>query len=248
MRKTYFISDLHLSDDHPQITQAFFDFLAKHMNADVDALYILGDFFEVWIGDDEQSPLAISVANKLKAVSQTGINIFFVHGNRDFLLSKRYAKQAGFKLLPEQHIVDLYGTPTLVLHGDEMCTQDIAYQKFRKKSRGWWWPRLILSLPLSVRRNIARNGRAKSKANQMGKAAAILDVTSSAVIEMFERYNVEHMIHGHTHRPNVHAYEHNNKKLTRTVLGDWYSQSSYLVVNEAGEHTLIKDKTAQSSE
>ncbi|MBD1583142.1 UDP-2,3-diacylglucosamine diphosphatase [Pseudoalteromonas sp. S16_S37] len=244
MRKTYFISDLHLSDDYPQITQAFFDFLAMHMNADVDALYILGDFFEVWIGDDEQSPLAISVANKLKAVAQAGINIFFTHGNRDFLLSKRYAKQAGFTLLPEQHIVDLYGTPTLVLHGDEMCTQDIAYQKFRKKSRGWWWPRLILSLPLSVRRNIARNGRAKSKANQMGKAAEILDVTPSAVLEMFERYNVAHMIHGHTHRPDVHIHEHNNKRLTRTVLGDWYSQSSYLVVNETGEQELVKDKPA----
>ncbi|NOU49749.1 UDP-2,3-diacylglucosamine diphosphatase [Pseudoalteromonas sp. JBTF-M23] len=242
MRKTYFISDLHLSDEHPQITQAFFDFLAVHMNDDVDALYILGDFFEVWIGDDEQSPLALEVANKLKAVAQTGIPIFFTHGNRDFLLGKRYAKQANMTLLPEQHVVDLYGTPTLVLHGDEMCIDDIAYQKFRKKSRGWWWPKLILSLPLSVRRNIAKNGRAKSKAKQMNQAADILDVTPSAVLEMFERYNVAHMIHGHTHRPDVHTYKHNNKQLTRTVLGDWYSQSSYLVVNEADEQQLLSNE------
>ncbi|CAH9050618.1 UDP-2,3-diacylglucosamine hydrolase [Pseudoalteromonas holothuriae] len=244
MRKTYFISDLHLSEEHPKITQAFFNFLSQHINADVDALYILGDFFEVWIGDDEQSPLAIEVANKLNAVSQVGVKVFFIHGNRDFLLGTRYAKQAGFELLPEQQVIDLYGASTVILHGDEMCTQDIAYQKFRKKSRGWWWPRLILSLPLSVRRNIARNGRAKSKAKQMNQTTDILDVTQSAVIAMFEQNQVEHMIHGHTHRPDVHHYKHNNKTLTRTVLGDWYSQGSYLVVNEHGEHTLVKDAPA----
>ncbi|WP_105167879.1 UDP-2,3-diacylglucosamine diphosphatase [Pseudoalteromonas sp. T1lg23B] len=244
MRKTYFISDLHLSEDHPAITQAFYEFLSAHMNQDVDALYILGDFFEVWIGDDEHSVLGQEVAQRLAALQKMGIRTYFIHGNRDFLLGKHYAKQAGMTLLPEQCVIDLYGTPTVILHGDEMCTEDLAYQKFRKKSRGWWWPRLILSLPLSVRRKIARDARAKSKANQMGKAAEILDVTHSAVIEMFERYQVTQMIHGHTHRPGVHRYEHKGNTLTRTVLGDWYSQSAYLVVNELGEQTLVKDQTA----
>ncbi|CAM4158027.1 UDP-2,3-diacylglucosamine diphosphatase [Pseudoalteromonas byunsanensis] len=244
MRKTYFISDLHLSEDHPAITEAFYEFLSVHMNHDVDALYILGDFFEVWIGDDEHSALAQEVAQKLAALQKLGIRTYFIHGNRDFLLGKRYAKQAGMTLLPEQCVIDLYGTPTVILHGDEMCIEDIAYQKFRKKSRGWWWPKLILSLPLSVRRKIARDARAKSKANQMGKAAEILDVTTSAVLEMFKRHNVAHMIHGHTHRPDIHQYEHEGNTLTRTVLGDWYSQSAYLVVNELGEQTLVKDQTA----
>jgi UDP-2,3-diacylglucosamine hydrolase len=241
MRNTYFISDLNLSDDHPTITHAFFNFLEQHMTADVDALYILGDFFEVWIGDDEQSALANQIADKLSAVSKNGIDVYFLHGNRDFLLGKRYAKQANMTLLPEQHVINLYGTPTVLLHGDEMCIDDVAYQKFRKKSRGWWWPRLILSLPLSVRRNIAKNGRAKSKAKQMNQASEILDVTTSAVLDMFAKYQVSNMIHGHTHRPDVHQYQHNSKTLTRTVLGDWYSQGSYLVVNELGEPTLIED-------
>ncbi|OHU86634.1 MULTISPECIES: UDP-2,3-diacylglucosamine diphosphatase [Pseudoalteromonas] len=244
MRKTYFISDLHLSEDSPVITEAFFDFLSQHMSAEVDALYILGDFFEVWIGDDEHSTLAQQVVQKLAALKEMGIRTYFIHGNRDFLLGKRYAKQAGMTLLPEQHVIDLYGIKTVILHGDEMCTEDIAYQKFRKKSRGWWWPKMILSLPLSIRRKIARDARAKSKANQMGKAAEILDVTHSAVIEMFERYQVTQMIHGHTHRPDVHHYEQHGQTLTRTVLGDWYSQGSFLVVNELGEQTLIKDQTA----
>ncbi|MBQ4851052.1 UDP-2,3-diacylglucosamine diphosphatase [Pseudoalteromonas sp. MMG012] len=238
MRKTYFISDLHLTDDRPDITRAFYDFLDTHMNQEVDALYILGDFFEVWIGDDEQAPLAINIAEKLKTLQSMHISVYFLHGNRDFLLGKAYAQQAGFTLLPEQIVVNLYGTNTVILHGDEMCTQDIAYQQFRKKSRGWWWPKLILATPLWYRRRVARKARLKSKQNQSGKAVEILDVTNDAVKDMFAQHNVCNMIHGHTHRPYVHTYEPIQPEqplLTRTVLGDWYSQSSYLVVNELGQ-------------
>ena len=235
MRKTYFISDLHLSDDRSDITQAFFTFLDEHMNTDVDALYILGDFFEVWIGDDERAPLANLVAEKLTNLKELNIDVYFLHGNRDFLIGKRYAKQANFRLLPEQAVIDLYGNKTVILHGDEMCTQDIAYQNFRKKSRGWWWPKLILATPLWYRRRVAKNARQKSKENQKGKALDILDVTSEAVQAMFEKYNVCNMIHGHTHRPCVHTSQTDDQEFTRTVLGDWYSQSSYLVVNELGQ-------------
>ena len=139
-----------------------------------------------------------------------------------------YAKSASMTLLPEQVVIDLYGTPTVILHGDEMCTQDIEYQKFRKKSRGWWWPKLMLAMPLWYRKKIARNAREKSKQSQAGKALEILDVTEDAVLAMFEKHQVTNMIHGHTHRPNVHHYKQNGKTLTRTVLGDWYEQGSYL--------------------
>ncbi|WP_462180352.1 UDP-2,3-diacylglucosamine diphosphatase [Pseudoalteromonas gelatinilytica] len=229
MNQSYFIADLHLTENRPDITAAFFDFLdSKIINDDVDALYILGDFFEVWVGDDYQTDLSKSVAARLSQVSKSGTEVFFIHGNRDFIMREGYAKSASMTLLPEQVVIDLYGTPTVILHGDEMCTQDIEYQKFRKKSRGWWWPKLMLAMPLWYRKKIARNAREKSKQSQASKALEILDVTEDAVLAMFEKHQVVNMIHGHTHRPNVHHYNHAGKTLTRTVLGDWYEQESYL--------------------
>jgi len=231
MNQSYFIADLHLTENRPDITAAFFDFLdSKIINDDVDALYILGDFFEVWVGDDYQTDLSKSVAARLCQVSKSGTEVFFIHGNRDFIMREDYAKSASMTLLPEQVVIDLYGTPTVILHGDEMCTQDIEYQQFRKKSRGWWWPKLMLAMPLWYRKKIARNAREKSKQSQAGKALEILDVTEDAVLAMFEKHQVANMIHGHTHRPNVHHYNHAGKTLTRTVLGDWYEQGSYLRV------------------
>ncbi|WP_440055694.1 UDP-2,3-diacylglucosamine diphosphatase [Pseudoalteromonas sp. T1lg65] len=236
MGKTYFISDLHLAEHRTDITQAFYTFLEQHMSSSVDALYILGDFFELWVGDDERNPLAIEVAAKLKALSQFNIKVFFIHGNRDFLIRQQYADLCGMTLLPEQAVIDLYGKPTVIMHGDEMCTQDLVYQKFRKKSRGWWWPKLMLAMPLWYRRRVAAKARRKSKENQKGKAPEILDVTEEAVLAMFANYGVKNMIHGHTHRPDVHHYPEGK---VRTVLGDWYSQSSYLVVDESGEQRLL---------
>ncbi|RJF37393.1 UDP-2,3-diacylglucosamine diphosphatase [Pseudoalteromonas gelatinilytica] len=231
MNQSYFIADLHLTENRSDITAAFFDFLdSKIINDDVDALYILGDFFEVWVGDDYQTDLSKSVAARLSQASKSGTEVFFIHGNRDFIMREDYAKSASMTLLPEQVVIDLYGTPTVILHGDEMCTQDIEYQKFRKKSRGWWWPKLMLAMPLWYRKKIARNAREKSKQSQAGKALEILDVTEDAVLAMFEKHQVANMIHGHTHRPNVHHYNQSGKTLTRTVLGDWYEQGSYLRV------------------
>jgi len=239
MKQSYFIADLHLTENRPDITVAFFDFLDnKIINDDVDALYILGDFFEVWVGDDYQTDLSINVAARLSLVSESGTEVFFIHGNRDFIMREDYAKSASMTLLPEQVVIDLYGTPTVILHGDEMCTQDVEYQKFRKKSRGWWWPKLMLAMPLWYRKKIARNAREKSKQSQAGKALEILDVTEDAVLAMFEKHKVVNMIHGHTHRPNVHHYRVNNKTLTRTVLGDWYEQGSYLRVTPANQELI----------
>lgn len=241
MRQTYFIADLHLSENRPDISAAFYAFLnTKIINQPVDALYILGDFFEVWVGDDYVTELSTNVAKHLKAVRDSGIAIYFIHGNRDFIMRSKYAKKAGMILLPEQHVIDLYGTPTVILHGDEMCTQDTEYQQFRKKSRGWWWPKLMLALPLWYRRSLARKIRAKSKMNQASKALDILDVTEQAVLDMFAKHQVNNMIHGHTHRPDVHHYNVKSTQLTRTVLGDWYEQGSYLVVTEQ-QQTLISE-------
>ncbi|PLT25270.1 UDP-2,3-diacylglucosamine diphosphatase, partial [Pseudoalteromonas sp. MelDa3] len=155
---------------------------------------------------------------------------YFIHGNRDFIMRKQYADMAAMTLLDEQTVIDLYGTPTVILHGDEMCTQDTEYQNFRKKSRGWWWPKLMLAMPLWYRKKIARNAREKSKLSQADKSIKILDVVDEAVLATFAKHNVTNMIHGHTHRPDVHTYSSNGKALTRTVLGDWYEQGSYLVV------------------
>lgn len=239
MSKTYFISDLHLSDDTPIINRAFFSFLdSLELQANtVDALYILGDFFEVWIGDDLKTPLSEQVAKRLSSLRELGIKVYFIHGNRDFLLGKRYAKKANFTLLPEQTVIDLYGTPTLICHGDELCTDDVDYQKFRKKSRGWWWPRLMTSLPLFYRKRVAANIQAKSKEAKKNKSLAIMDVNDEAVLGAFATHQVSQMIHGHTHRPNTHHYEPKN---TRYVLGDWYEQGSYLVADKNGCQLVFK--------
>lgn len=239
-RQTYFIADLHLSENRPDITAAFFKFLHSHIAPHkVDALYILGDFFEVWVGDDYVSELSCEVAKQLKAVNNSGVPIYFVHGNRDFIMRNQYAEMAGMTLLDEQTVIDLYGTPTVILHGDEMCTQDIEYQAFRRKSRGWWWTKLMLAMPLWYRKKIARNARKKSKLSQADKPPEILDVVESAVLETFAKHGVANMIHGHTHRPNVHQYNVDGQTLTRTVLGDWYTQGSYLIVTANSQQLIF---------
>jgi UDP-2,3-diacylglucosamine hydrolase len=238
-RKTYFIADLHLSENRPDISAAFFNFLDSHIQGkNVDALYILGDFFEVWVGDDYITALSADVAQHLKAVSNSGTPVYFIHGNRDFIMREKYVNMAGMTLLNEQTVIDLYGTPTVILHGDEMCTQDIEYQQFRKKARGWWWPKLILAMPRWYRKKIACNARKKSKLSQADKPIKILDVVDNAVLATFAKHNVANMIHGHTHRPNVHTYNINDHTLTRTVLGDWYMQGSYLVVTPQSQELV----------
>ncbi|WP_018693605.1 UDP-2,3-diacylglucosamine diphosphatase [Algicola sagamiensis] len=234
MQKTLFISDLHLCESRPDITALFVEFI-QTTAVDCDALYILGDFFEVWVGDDDDSSLHKEVAITLRQLSDGGVPVFFIHGNRDFLLGKSYATQSGMKLLPEESIIDLYGERVLIMHGDSLCTQDLAYQKFRKKSRSWWWPRLMLLLPLSYRQKLGKSARDKSKLAQMDLAQMnmdldILDVTPEAVIEVMEKHQVKTLIHGHTHRPDQHDIQLAHSTGKRIVLGDWYTQGSYLIV------------------
>ena len=229
---TYFISDLHLSADRDDINQCLFQFLSEQA-PHADALYVLGDLFEVWIGDDDQNNFTLSIAKAFNTLRQSGVPIYFIHGNRDFLIRQRFAKQAGFKILPEQVVIDLYGEPTLIMHGDELCTKDTEYQAFRKKARSWWWPKIMLSLPLATRRKLAIKGRATSKQKQSVLSAEIMDVTSKEVIACMQKFAVKTLIHGHTHRPAIHPLEINNQSAQRVVLGDWYDQGSILKVSAA---------------
>jgi UDP-2,3-diacylglucosamine hydrolase len=228
---TYFISDLHLSADREDINQCLFEFLLEQA-PQADALYVLGDLFEVWIGDDDQNSFTLSIAKAFHELSLSGVPVYFIHGNRDFLIRERFAKQAGMKILPEQQVIDLYGQATLIMHGDELCTRDIDYQVFRKKARSWWWPRIMLSLPLSTRRKLARKGRAISKQKQTKLSAEIMDVTPDEVVNTMQKFSVKRLIHGHTHRPAIHDLVINNLAAQRIVLGDWYEQGSVLKVTK----------------
>jgi UDP-2,3-diacylglucosamine hydrolase len=233
---TYFISDLHLAADRDDINQCLFTFLSEQV-PQADALYVLGDLFEVWIGDDDKNSFTLSIAKAFNALRQSGVPVYFIHGNRDFLIRERFAKQAGFKILPEQVVIDLYGEPTLIMHGDELCTKDIEYQNFRKKARSWWWPRIMLSLPLSMRRKLAKKGRETSKKKQSHLTAEIMDVTPEEVITYMQNFAVKKLIHGHTHRPAIHPLEISGQPAQRIVLGDWYDQGSILKVSK--EHTSL---------
>lgn len=233
MPYTLFISDLHLCQTRPDITGAFFAFLESHITADCDALYILGDFFEYWIGDDDSTPFIQSIIKALRKTSQK-VPVYFIHGNRDFLIGDKFAKACNMELLAESEVIDLYGRQTLIMHGDSLCTQDVKYMKFRKKSRSKWWQTMILSLPLFIRRHIAKSARQKSMMNQQNVDMSILDVTPYEVLDQMSKHNVDLLIHGHTHRPNIHSIKQTEPPGERIVLGDWYDQGSYLVCTAQG--------------
>ncbi len=227
---TLFIADLHLSADRPDITAAFLSFLQQQAS-EAEALYILGDLFEVWIGDDNPEPLLDEVAAALQQLRIQGVPVYFIHGNRDFLLKQRYASKAGMFLLPPQMVINLYGQPVLIMHGDSLCTLDVNYHKFRKWWNQPWWQWLMLKLPLWYRQRLARKARAKSAEHKKLYSSEIMDVTQEEVILQMSVNQVQKLIHGHTHRPAVHQLEVNNQPAERYVLGDWYTQSSYLKVS-----------------
>ncbi|QEY13249.1 UDP-2,3-diacylglucosamine diphosphatase [Cellvibrio sp. KY-YJ-3] len=218
---TLFISDLHLHESRPQITRAFFHFLhTQAINA--ESLYILGDFFDAWIGDDDDAELPQQVANELLALTRNGVTIYFMHGNRDFLLGDSYAKKSGMIIIPEGTVIDLYGTATLLVHGDALCTDDKDYQAFRAMVRSAQWQQQVLAQPLAARRALAAQLRDKSQSMNSLKAADIMDVTPAEVVKQMEEAKVQVMIHGHTHRPARHKLLANNRPAERIVLGDWH--------------------------
>ena len=226
---TFFISDLHLDDRRPETTASLLNFLDTE-TANADALYILGDLFEFWLGDDVPSKCAMQVAAALGGLADKDIPCYFMHGNRDFLLKQAYAKSAGMTLLPEEQVVDLYGESVLLMHGDSLCTDDLAYQQFRAMVRNPAWQQDFLAKPPQERLEIALQARDASAEHKGNVEMAIMDVNSTEVIAAFERHGVRKMIHGHTHRPAIHDLTIDGNAAQRIVLGDWYTQSSALRV------------------
>lgn len=230
---TLFISDLHLDPVRPAVTELFFEFLAGEARK-AEALYILGDLFEVWLGDDDPDPHHARVAEALHELAATGTPIYFMVGNRDFLLGDDYARRAGMTILAEPVTLDLHGTPTVILHGDVLCTDDTAYQSFRALVRNPVWQKDFLARPIEERRALAGEVREESKSRGATTAPEIMDVNDDAVTAAFREQAVPRMIHGHTHRPAVHNLEVDGRPRERIVLGDWYEQGSVLRVNEQG--------------
>ncbi|MFE4109449.1 UDP-2,3-diacylglucosamine diphosphatase [Kosakonia sp. YIM B13611] len=229
---TLFIADLHLQTEEPAITAGFLRFLAGTAR-EADALYILGDLFEAWIGDDDPNPLHQQIAHALKAVVDSGVPCYFIHGNRDFLLGQRFAQASGMQLLPQEQVLNLYGRNVLIMHGDTLCTDDAGYQAFRAKVHQPWLQKLFLALPLFIRRRVAAKMRAGSKAANSSKSLSIMDVNQHAVVEAMEKHQVQWLIHGHTHRPAVHELTANNAPAFRAVLGAWHSEGSMVRVSDS---------------
>jgi len=239
---TLFISDLHLDDSRPEITALFLEFL-KNDAVKAEALYILGDLFEAWVGDDDTATLGTTVANALHVLIDSGVPVFFMRGNRDFLVGVDFANQAGLHILPDPCVLELYGKPTLLMHGDLLCTDDIAYQAFRTQVRGDEWQRQFLSQALAARQAFAEQARSASKQHQSGlmndQQENIMDVTQASVESMMKRFGVSRLIHGHTHRPAIHQFQLDEASSQRIVLGDWYSQGSVLHIDANGDFLSI---------
>ena len=218
---TLFISDLHLCAERPEVNAAFFHFLQTSA-AEAEALYILGDLFEAWIGDDDPAPLSQQVIRALRALTDGGTRLFFLHGNRDFVIGKRFARETGATLLKDHALVTIGDEQVLVLHGDTLCTDDIPYQKFRRRIRNPLLLGIMRRLPLKTRQDIGLKGREKSMAANSNKSASIMDVTPATVTAMMKEYGVATMIHGHTHRPFCHELVlDDGTEARRIVLGDW---------------------------
>ena len=232
-----FISDLHLCDSRPHISQAFISFLAETASH-AQALYILGDLFEYWAGDDSiTSGVHSAIIRALKKLSRQSVNIYFMHGNRDFLLGADFAKATGATWLADPSLVTLYGKPVLLSHGDALCTDDVAYQTFRQEVRSAAWKNQFLSQPLTKRTAYIEQLRAKSELEKSRKSMQIMDVNAAAVEHLLSAHHYPPLfIHGHTHRPNKHALALQGHDCERWVLGDWYEQGSYLKLTANGCH------------
>ena len=218
-----FISDLHLDQHKPEISQHFLTFI-KTRAAHARVLYILGDLFEVWSGDDSPADEFSEIFNALQTLSKTA-DIYFLHGNRDFLVGQQLAQKIGFKIIQSPCVIKLASQQVVLLHGDELCTDDMEYQAFKKMVRGDKWQHDFLAKPLAERLAITAQLRKQSKSVMTEKSAGIMDVNQQAVVDTFDQLNVDTIIHGHTHRPAIHSLDQGRR---RFVLGDWNPEPSYI--------------------
>lgn len=238
--RTFFVADLHLTDECPATTGRFFRFMQEEA-AGADALYILGDLFEAWVGDDHDEQVARDAAHRLRSLADAGTPVYFMHGNRDFMLAARYAAQSGMTLVSDPARIDLYGTPTLLMHGDTLCTDDLAYQTFRRRVRHPLTQAVLQRLPLSLRRRLARQARAGSESAKAGKTAGVMDVNLDEVSRVMREHHACRLIHGHTHRPAQHALALDGHDCERWVLPDWHARWGYVVCDAAGCALRVED-------
>src|SRR5438552_5474555 len=234
MAPTLFISDLHLAPERPRLIEAFHAFTRGPARG-AAALYAIGDLFDAWLGDDQvKEPLAAGVAAAFAGLAATGTPVYLQRGNRDFLLGERFANASGATLLPDEVVHDLHGTPTLIMHGDQLCTDDVDYQRFRAYWQDPVHRRRLLAMPYFVRRGIATFFRVASRRATAAKSEVIMDVNDAAVAAAFRAHRVARMIHGHTHRPARHELVVDGRRCERFVLADWFRAASYLRVDAAG--------------
>ncbi len=236
---TLFISDLHLDEAFPEVAERFLKFLSTDAK-DADALYILGDFFEAWIGDDDRTPFNNKIIQALKTYTDSGIPTYVMHGNRDFLLGRRFLKATGTKRLKDPTLVKLYGIPTLLMHGDLLCTKDKEYLAVRKKIRnpfGLFLFRYFKSL--KTRKAFAKTLREKSKKRHKTIDKEITDVDPNTVKNYMKRFDVQYLVHGHTHRPNIHHFEVDGKPHIRAVLGSWHDSTNMLICKQIEDNLRL---------
>ena len=226
-----FISDLHLQEDRPDITQAFIGFLDTTAK-EAERLYILGDLFEAWIGDDLKTELSLIIKEKLSLLNDSSTIIFAMHGNRDFLIGEKFCEDTGITLLDDPCKLELFGKATLLMHGDLLCTKDVDYQEFRNASRDPQWRKEFLNKPIEEREKIAKELRSASKRATNLKNEEIMDVSPEAVEEIMASHNTQLLIHGHTHRPKVHSLKINGTSAQRIVLGDWDQSAWYIWMDD----------------
>ena len=234
---TLFVADLHLSGERPDKLELFLAF-ADRARHTAQAVYVLGDLFEVWLGDDDDSAPHPRIVAALRALSASGVRLHIAHGNRDFLVGERFAQATGATLLSDYETIDLHGTRALLTHGDLLCTRDVKYQRFRRVVRHPLTRAAFLAAPLAWRRHIARKTQSGTRASMRLKPEHIMDVDDATVARVMSRYGVDLLIHGHTHRPAVHDHAIDGRACRRIVLGDWYEQDGVLVCDRNGQQAM----------
>jgi UDP-2,3-diacylglucosamine hydrolase len=243
MPHSAFISDLHLAAERPETTAQFFAFVNGPARG-AEALYVLGDLFEYWAGDDDlDEELNASVAAGLAALRAAGTRVFFLHGNRDVLIGREFAQQSGAELIADPTLIELYGTPTLLMHGDTLCTDDVEYQRFRARARDARAQAVFLAQPLALRRAQLRGLRAQSEEAKQAKSADIMDVNAGAVVQALRAAGYPRLIHGHTHRPARHVHRVDGRDCERWVLPDWYERPGYLRCDASGCSAVALTRT-----